>query len=139
MGTPLKNFPPSRRNNQLLILLSHGVSSPIQEGNCRRALQLLRAKSVDYIEVDGMDPSQKSRRDELFGISGVRGSYPQIFVVTEQEETETHNAGFVTEFLGDWEKLEALNECNDIDQETLKANPDIETLDMLLDIVKLKE
>ena len=89
MGTPLKNFPPSRRNNQLLILLSHGVSSPIQEGNCRRALQLLRAKNVDYIEVDGMDPSQKSRRDELFGISGVRGSYPQIFVVTEQEETET--------------------------------------------------
>ena len=137
-GTPLKSLPPSPRSNQVLLLLSRGVSDPLQEGRCRRALQLLQSKKVDFIEVDGMDPEQRPRRDELFAISGERGGYPQFFVVTELEETETHNAGFVTEFLGDWDRIEGLNECCDIDQKVLDENPDIETLDMLLDIVKLK-
>ena len=68
---------------------------------------------------------------------GLRLSCGWQTLTRSQEETETHNAGFVTEFLGNWEKIEALNECNDIPKEVLEANPDIETLDMLLAIVKL--
>ncbi|GMI59335.1 hypothetical protein ScalyP_jg6632 [Parmales sp. scaly parma] len=138
VATPLKALAPTAKTNQLLLLLSEGVSDPIQEGACRRAKSLMEAHNVDAIVVDGMDPEQKDRRNELFAISQIRGKYPQFFVVTEHKESETHNAGFVTEFLGDWEKIEALNECNSLDKEVLDANPDIETFTMLLDIVKLK-
>ncbi|GMI50560.1 hypothetical protein ScalyP_jg450, partial [Parmales sp. scaly parma] len=106
--------------------------------NCRRATDLLIAHKVDYILIDGEDPNSTSRRDELFSISGVRGNYPQFFIITEHPESLTFRQSFTTAFLGGWEKIEQLNEARDIDKATRLANPEIETLDMLLDIVKLK-
>ena len=64
-------------------------------------------------------------RDSLFQISGVRGNYPQLFVsVSSTPPTPP-------EFLGAWEKVEEMNELNDLPREVLEANPDIVTLDMV--------
>ena len=51
------------------------------ESKERRVKDLFLAFNVAHELVDGANKGIKERRDELFGISGVRGSYPQIFVV----------------------------------------------------------
>ena len=62
------------------------------------------------------------RRNELFQISGIRGRYPQFFVVSEH--------GKIT-FLGDWDKLEAINDASSLPDDIIEANPQIVTWDRL--------
>jgi hypothetical protein len=57
-------------------------------------------------------------REELFSISGIRGNYPQFFMV--------HSNG-ATSYFGNYERLEELNETSSLPQEVLDANPDFET------------
>jgi len=44
-----------------------------------QVLDLLSELSIPYTIVDGMDVSQKEKRDAFFETSGIRGNYPQIF------------------------------------------------------------
>jgi hypothetical protein len=53
--------------------------------------------------VDGCDPAQKDRRSLLFGISGLRGKYPQFFLDSSGTDDSI-------KFLGDYEWLEDQNE-----------------------------
>jgi glutaredoxin 3 len=47
-------------------------------GYCARALQLLRDKAVDFVEIEaGMDPNLRS---EMIQKAGGRSTYPQIFI-----------------------------------------------------------
>ncbi|GMH80974.1 hypothetical protein TrVE_jg13330 [Triparma verrucosa] len=115
----------SSRTNRILLLVSeNGGSTSAQQGNTRRCTDLLAAKKVCYTTVDGADVSQKSVRDRLFGISGVRGNYPQMFVMVEGSMEKV-------EFLGSWEKIEEMNELNDLPEEVLTKNPELVTLDMV--------
>ena len=86
-----------------------------------------------YVPSDELPPpthpsshaNTNTNRDSLFQISGVRGNYPQLFVsVSSSPPTPP-------EFLGAWEKIEEMNELNDLPREVLEANPDIVTLDMV--------
>lgn len=45
----------------LIVLVSNGVSDRVQSANQGRALMLLQAKKVPFVEVDGMDVAQKER------------------------------------------------------------------------------
>ena len=63
------------------------------------------------------------RRNELFKLSGLRGVYPQFFVLEGEEELE---------FLGDWEKIEAINDASSLPQEILMNNPSIMTWDKVM-------
>mmetsp|Transcript_26351 Transcript_26351/g.39922 ORF Transcript_26351/g.39922 Transcript_26351/m.39922 type:complete len:229 (+) Transcript_26351:32-718(+) len=103
---------------RLIVLLSNGVSDRVQSANQGRALMLLQAKKVPFVEVDGMDVAQKERRDELFKISNIRGNYPQFFLEDENGEIS---------YVGDWEYVEGLNESSSLPEETLQANPQIKT------------
>ena len=67
-----------------------------------------------------MDPEQREVRNKLFGISGIRGNYPQFFF---ELEDGTLN------FFGNFEKIEELNETNDIPKELLDQHPEIATWD----------
>jgi hypothetical protein len=49
-----------------------------------------------------MDPNLRTKRNELFDISGVRGNYPQIFLTTKGGDGEEEG----NEFLGDYEWFE---------------------------------
>jgi len=103
---------------KLLVLISRGVSDRTQAANQSRALTLLRAKNTPYLEVDGNDPEMKEIRDELFQISNLRGNYPQFFLAFPDGSTT---------FLGDWEKVEAINDSSDLPEDILENNPNIET------------
>mmetsp|Transcript_7793 Transcript_7793/g.16273 ORF Transcript_7793/g.16273 Transcript_7793/m.16273 type:complete len:144 (-) Transcript_7793:91-522(-) len=120
---------PTSPLNQIILLHGglNGGSTAAQAGNTRRCIDLLIAKKVKYRDVDGSDSEQKEERDSLFQISGVRGNYPQLFVsVSSSPPTPP-------EFLGAWEKIEEMNELNDLPREVLEANPDIVTLDMVFE------
>ena len=97
-----------------LLLLDLG-----QEQEQRRARDLLGSKGVFFVEVDGALDENRERRNELFGISGQRGKYPQVFIDREG----------AVEFVGSWDTLETLNDMSQIPQEVLDANPDIRTFE----------
>ncbi|GFH58572.1 hypothetical protein CTEN210_15048 [Chaetoceros tenuissimus] len=102
----------------LVCLVSNGVSDHLQASRQRKATTILKARKLPYVEVDGMNPDHKESREELFAISGIRGNYPQFFFV---------HANGATSYLGNFEKLEELNETVDIPDDVLNANPDLET------------
>ena len=62
--------------------------------------------------------SYKYRRNELFGISGVRGQYPQFFIVDENKKTA---------FLGNWDTIEGINDNSHLPENVLNENPSIMT------------
>jgi hypothetical protein len=109
---------------KLIVLISNGVSNRIQAANQSRALTLLQAKGTPFLTVDGMDPEQKEKRNELFGISQIRGNYPQFFL--------EHKDGLTT-YVGDWEYIEGLNDSSSLPAETLEDNPEIMTWERVFD------
>ena len=65
---------------RIIILVSNGISERKQASAQNNSLSLLNARRVLYEVVDGADPAQVDRRNELFRISGIRGLYPQWFI-----------------------------------------------------------
>jgi len=45
----------------LVVLVSNGVSDLGQASNQRKAMNLLNAKKIPYVEVDGMNPEHMDR------------------------------------------------------------------------------
>ena len=64
---------------RLTVLISKGVHDVSQAVKQKDCLDLLTDLSIPFAIVDGMNPSEKDKRDVLFEISGIRGNYPQIF------------------------------------------------------------
>jgi len=102
----------------LVVLVSNGVSDLTQASSQRKTMNLLNAKKLPYVEVDGMNPEHRESRNELFEISGTRGHYPQFFFVHQNGSTS---------YFGDWEKIEAINETSCLPKEILQKHPEIET------------
>ncbi|KAL3783891.1 hypothetical protein HJC23_007996 [Cyclotella cryptica] len=82
--------------SSLIVLLSKGVADYAQAANQKATLSLLNDLDLSYKVIDGMDPSQREKRNEMFKVSGVRGNYPQIFI----NENSNHC------YLGGYEWLE---------------------------------
>lgn len=91
---------------RLTVLISNGVHDYYQASNQRSTLSLLGDLGIPFDLVDGMDPSQKEKRDVLFELSGIRGNYPQLFL--------TSQSGKEHRFLGGYDWL------HDIDVNDLK-------------------
>jgi hypothetical protein len=68
-----------------------------------RVLLMFQALDIQPVYVDGSDPKESARRNELFELSGKRGVYPQLFV--RKKETGK------LEYFADFNKIEALNDC----------------------------
>lgn len=98
--------------------------------NQDRALNILKARNICFETIDGADPLMKERRNKLFGISGIRGSYPQFFIY----DTSVYDKVEDVSFLGDWEKIEAVNDASDLPAEVLKEHPSIKTWDNLMGV-----
>ena len=114
---------------RLVILISKGVSDRAQKTNQQRALSILAARKTPYEEVDGMDPTQKERREMLFGVSKIRGNYPQFFLA---RSTGRGSINETTTYLGNYDWIHELNDTVDLPQDVLAANPDLETWDRVL-------
>ena len=115
-------------SNRLVALLSRGVSDRTQSAHQQHCLAILKARKTPYCVVDGMDPRQKARRDELFLVSGKRGHYPQFFLLTY--DNAGNEAGAM--FLGGFDRLKDLNDTVDLSEDILQANPELETWTRLL-------
>lgn len=133
----------------LVVLVSNGVSDLTQASNQRKALTILQGRRTPYVEVDGMLPEHRDRwevnfevtwfhvkdkkpltfiywwsfccinsRNELFAISGIRGNYPQFFFV--------HSNG-ATSYIGNYDKIEEINEASSLPDEVLEQHPEIQT------------
>ena len=70
--------------------------------------------------IDGADPKNKEERDMLFGISKIRGNYPQIF-------TEAFNGTYA--YVGGLNELQDLIDSDDIPYEMLQSSPELETFE----------
>ncbi len=103
-----------------VFLYSSLATDQIQVVNSRRLEDSLAGRKVQFEKVDGSLAENKEVRDVLFGCSGQRGKYPQCFLRSESGEYT---------FVGLWEEVESLLECDSIPAEVLAANPQIKTFD----------
>ena len=72
------------------------------------AMTILKGMKIgdDRMEtIDGSKPENKEKRNELFGISGIRAKYPQFFVVDQSDATT---------FLADWDGFQEMNEMGSL-------------------------
>jgi len=102
----------------IVLLVSSTTTDSAQEIGQRRLTDMLLSKKLKVETIDGSLPENKDKRDELFGISSLRGKYPQIFI---------QGADGTKKFVGQWEKVQELVECDDLPADVLAANPTIET------------
>lgn len=65
-------------SHAILVLHSSNVGQAVQSGNTERCFSLLSAKKIEPLRVDGSDEAQLAQRNKLFGVSGIRGNYPQV-------------------------------------------------------------
>lgn len=100
-----------------MFLYSSLATDQIQIVNSRRLEDVLIGKKMVFDRVDGSQTEQKDIRDELFKVSGLRGKYPQLFIKGE--------AGY--RFIGLWEEVESLVDCDALPADILASNPTINT------------
>jgi hypothetical protein len=93
--------PTPKVGNSLILLISKTSGAPTQRSNQEKTLVMLQGKKLSFLIVDGSDASERDLRDKLFGISGIRGNYPQLFL-KQQDGT--------TSFVGNFEMIEYMNE-----------------------------
>jgi hypothetical protein len=101
-----------------VILYSSLSTDQIQIVNTRRLEDAVLGKKLAHNKIDGASPENKDIRDKLFGISGQRGKYPQFFIATETEDYR---------FVGLWEEIESLLDCDSLPEDVLAGNPNIPT------------
>jgi hypothetical protein len=102
----------------VLMLVSASAMKREVLANQRMAETLLTASRIPFTILDGSDPENKSRRDELFGISRLRGLYPQFFRV-EHANAATNTTTTTTTFVGDWDFVQSSNECGTLVRDLL--------------------
>ncbi len=90
----------SEREDFLLVLVSSLTGSTAQGRNQKRALTIIEACGVQPEVLDAADPANTLVRDELCEMSGIRGVFPQFFLVQ----------GDRTSFFADFAEVEHMNE-----------------------------
>lgn len=103
---------------QCFLLISTTTADSAQEIGQRRLEDMLKAKKIVFTTIDGSLPEFKEQRDEMFTVSSLRGKYPQVFL---KSSSGTLN------YIGNWDKIQELCECDDLPKEILDSNPTIET------------
>lgn len=101
-----------------VMLFSSLSTDQIVVVNTRRLEDVLKGKKLSHDKVDGVLPENKEVRDKLFSVSGQRGKYPQCFIVDGEGNYR---------FVGIWDEVESLVDCDALPSEVLAANPTIPT------------
>ena len=92
----------------VLMLVSEQSLSRDQLDRQDKARVLLENVGVAFYEINGADPEQRDKRNELFKLSGKWGKYPQFFLVDLDGNTS---------FWGDWEDLEQSHERGTLEKD----------------------
>ncbi|GKZ00081.1 hypothetical protein MPSEU_000961500 [Mayamaea pseudoterrestris] len=92
---------PAKASTAHFLVLCSGMSLKRESvANQEMAYTILDGLNLPYDKLDGAEPVNKDRRNELFDISGIRGQYPQFFIVHQG----------VTTYFGDWEYFQYAND-----------------------------
>jgi len=70
-----------------IVLVTSSSFSAEQKNNIHSLNALFDAKKIKREEIDGALEENVEKRNQLFGISGVRGTYPQVFLEEDDEIT----------------------------------------------------
>ena len=92
---------------KLLLLISSMSGNMVVTANQNRVEVILKGLHLppdEIVTVDGCDPAVKDRRNELFGISGIRAKYPQLFLLAAD--------GASTSFVGNFDDISYLHDTN---------------------------
>lgn len=109
-------------SDKAILLFSGLASDQIQIVNTRRLETALEGRKMVFEKVDGSLAEHKELRDKLFAASGIRGKYPQCFI----------SNGSTYQFVGQWDEIESLLDCDQLPQDILAANPNIATFSKVL-------
>lgn len=90
---------------RMLVLLSGKPLNRAQHSMQERALSILDENGIYPDLVDGADPGDEVLRDSLFDLSGLRGIYPQFFLVEDDG---------MTEFFGDFQTVVHLDNAAEL-------------------------
>ena len=107
----------TKMTDRCVILISSLATDQIQIVNSRRLEDSIKGNKIQFDKFDGSLPENKEIRDKLFGVSGLRGKYPQCFLESDG----------AYRFIGLWDQIEELIESDTIPVEVLDANPSIPT------------
>lgn len=106
-------------SSTILILCSLTSMDMVTNNAQKRVQDLMLGKKLKFEIIDGSDSNNKLKRDELFNISKLnpRAKYPQVFIVN----------GDIYNFIGSYDEIESLVDCESLPNEILESNPDIKT------------
>jgi hypothetical protein len=143
--TPNNN---KQKNARILMLMSTFGRSQLMHQE--RAMMLFESMGIPYETIDGSAPNRKDERNALFQLSGLRGIYPQFFLVQQQggADTDVADAGAETttgdnhddddgsnavlSVIGNYDAIEGINEASSLPTDVLLNNPEILTWDRLM-------
>jgi len=103
-----------------VVMLIANETNPTNLQNADKLRTLFQSKKIVWEEIDGTDPKNKEKRSELFGVSGLRAEYPQVFF---QDPSSSQYL-----FIGNYGKVSSLNENAEMlrsHSEILEHNPDL--------------
>jgi hypothetical protein len=102
---------------QLVMLISTYPDSLYEQmPKQKRIMTIFQGLNVVPELVDGANPEQKDRRNDLFRLSGHRVyEYPQFFVMDDRGNTR---------YFGDYETIELLNDCGTLVDE-IQSSPSL--------------
>jgi hypothetical protein len=129
-AAPLLLTPSSNNSNNddarsiLMLMSTFGRSQLMHQ---ERAMMLFESMGIPYKCMDGSAPDRKDERNALFQLSGLRGIYPQFFLV--QGDTGNNDK---LRCLGDYDAIEGINEASTLPNDVLQDNPTILTWDRLM-------
>lgn len=66
--------------DQLIVLMTNISLKKETSTNQQFCFNVIKTYQFKFTMIDGSDPSNKTKRDELFDISGLRGKYPLFFI-----------------------------------------------------------
>lgn len=102
----------------VVLLWSSLTTDTLSPIHTQRLENVLVGNKVVFEKIDGSMAEVKEQRDKLFAVSEKRGKYPQCFIKDAK--------GDIT-FVGMWEEIEGMVECDSYPPEVLEQNPGIPT------------
>jgi hypothetical protein len=101
------NLKKNALQNGLVVLISNQSLSRDLLAKQDKLAMVLKLKDIPFTTIDGSTPANKHKCNELFVASGIRGEYPQFFLVDKEIPT----------FWGSWDRFEQANDDGVLDKE----------------------
>jgi hypothetical protein len=110
----------SQRKEIVLLISTFGCNNLEQKTNQERTKIILNKFDLLKVkEIDGSDPSNKELRNKLFKVSGIRGNYPQLFIIRRLLRLTDENRNKYDDENRNKSSSKTLNENNDDEEETI--------------------